>query len=97
MSDAYGKGTVPGQVKNTNVCAYNKCHDVASAEAAYTSLTTFFNGRAYANIVQLLNGKECPQERAYCAEVDTRHNRYRKGALHDVAVLSGHRPQHESV
>ena len=56
-SEADGKGTVRGEVENTNLRAYSKSHDVSSAEAIHTSLATFLFGREFENMVQILNGK----------------------------------------
>ena len=95
MSDAYGKGIVRGRVEHTNVRAYAKDHDVTSAEAMSTCLTTSSYGREHVSLDQRLNDGDTQDDHAMGAEVAI--NATEKVPLRDVAVLYGQRPNQENI
>ena len=63
MNDAYGKGIVRGPIENTNLRAYSKDNDVASAESIKTFETESFFGSNYVDVTQRLNDRVLVERR----------------------------------
>ena len=93
MNDAYGRGTVRGQVENTNLRAYHDTARVTAAEAIMTCRTTKFQCVDYVDMIQRLVEHEVPDNSRVMAEVDMRRRKFGKVTLRNVAVLYGQRPK----
>ena len=97
MNDAYGKGSVRGEVENTNLRTYSKDHDHTSAESIKTCLTVNFFGANYVDVIQRLNDRVVAERNTILAEVDMRSQKHRKVSFRDVATLYGQRPRDDRV
>ena len=95
MSDAYGKGIVRAQVKNTNLRAYATSGDITSAESIQTCLAVSFFGQNYADAVDNLNDPKVSVTSTVFADVDTRSRQHRRITIRDVAAFYGQRPCHD--
>ena len=97
INDLYGKGTVRGQVENTNLRAYSEKGDVTAAEAIMIAGTTDFYGKNYVDVVECLQDKILRPNSTKLIEVDARTKGKGKITFRDAAVFYGHRPKDERL
>ena len=92
MSGAYGKGVVPSQTENNNLCIHAGEQDVTHVETRRTSDFVGVFRREFVEMVQRLNGGQKGKGADAFPYVDGRNPQKKKVTFRDVATLYGQRP-----